>query len=171
MGKEKFLISCMGDNLSNWKNNGFPACEIEIMLTNEEKEDLKNEYEYYEEDNTFNIGSEGLGMDVIIDFSKTECVLVWRCTVWDYDNKTIYHVRELETFNTSNKYEKLNKVYVMKSPLSENTDELAEILSESEIEEFETEWDYLSDNKYNGFDMYSIKKFDLNEELKNTYPA
>ena len=59
----------------------------------------------------------------------------------------------------------------MKSPLSENTDELAEILSESEIEEFETEWDYSSDNKYNGFDMYSIKKFDLNEELKNTYPA
>ena len=50
MGKEKFLISCMGDNLSNWKNNGFPACEIEIMLTDEEKEDLKNEYEYYEED-------------------------------------------------------------------------------------------------------------------------
>ena len=172
MGKEKYLISCMGDNLSYWKNNEYPPCEIEIMLSLDEKEELENEYDFDEEDNTFDIGtSEGFGIEIIEEFSETECVLVWRCTVWDYDKKTIYHVRELETFNTSNKYEKLNKVYVLKSAFSENTNEIADILNETEIKEFEKEWDYRGDNKYNGFDIYSIKKFDLNEELNNINPA
>lgn len=88
MGKEKYLISCMGDNLSYWKNNGYPPCEIEIMLSLDEKEELENEYDFDEEDNTFDIGtSEGFGIEIIEEFSETECVLVWRCTVWDYDKK------------------------------------------------------------------------------------
>ena len=59
----------------------------------------------------------------------------------------------------------------MKSAFSENTNEIADILNETEIKEFEKEWDYRGDNKYNGFDIYSIKKFDLNEELNNINPA
>ena len=155
--KKNIKISIVGvDNMSGYGNSG-----VTIFLTKKEYKEIEGGLDYY----TLTRG----GICELLDkFSKDEYVLVTRFQVFDSEKKIYYEIIEIDIINSSKSYD-WNKTYYKKGYLNHPNSVKYELMSENEVKEFNEEWDYMGDNRYYGNDVYSIKNFNLELELKTGY--
>ena len=183
---EKIKVTIYGgDNMCGYNN-----CNVDILILKEDLdwylEELGIDFDDF--DGELWVGSPGIVVEIIESHSKEECVLVDRYQIFDNEKMIYYETVELQTI-LPNKSEDgvnddLNKVYYKKGRVTarlenesneqytaRNRDNPIEynIMNEKEIKEFNDEWDYCVDNRYYGFDIYTLKNFDLELELKTGY--
>tara|TARA_Y100000739_G_scaffold212152_1_gene204094 strand:- start:159 stop:1226 length:1068 start_codon:yes stop_codon:yes gene_type:complete len=164
--KENKVIIRGGDNMS-----GYNDCNVEVVLKKEELLDELNEQgiEIQDFDGDLWIGSVGETIEFLERYSKEECVLVTRFQIFDKEGQIYYEIIETETVNSSKPNEELNKTYYKKGHVNHPDPVEYNEMVEKEIEEFNENWEYNGDNRYFGYDVYTIEKFDLKLELETGY--
>ena len=153
-----------GDNMCGYNN-----CNVEVLISKEELiEILEEKGEDFEDfDGELWVGTPGGIMEIIETYSSQECVFVTRYGgMIDLNKKLRYEKVELETINTTKKHEELNTEYYKKG--IGNPIDWSEMKEGEMKEEYEESVDY-GENKYHGFDIYTIENFDLELELKSGY--
>ena len=179
-----FNYSILSGN--DFKHNGNEPKEIIIKLTDKEKEFLF--YDYNINSYSFYGITGDDAINLIEKYSDVKCVFVNRFVLYDKKKKLQYNIREINPINMK---DKSKKIYVMVNEITydhfgnipllkpeemklENVKRRTKysvptskrkILKGKDLEYFYSMWDYRNKSEDNGYDIYTPKQFNLEDEL------